>query len=91
MPTVFDRLYPKEPFKPGKATEIVRKLARIYGEYLLARILKCKVGMIRRALNGRPIFTSKQISIINFLLLIEEQIAEKSAVQTEKTRRRKTA
>lgn len=91
MSNILDRFYPEKPFKPERSVEIIKTLNRIYGEYLLSKILKCKTGMIRRALDGRPVFTSRQISIINLLLLIEEQIAEKSTGQPKKSRGRKTA
>lgn len=51
-------------------------LEKIYGQYLLARILKCRIGMLKRIKENKGMLTLGQMSKINFLLKIEELIAK---------------
>jgi len=88
---ILSKFNPTTPYKPRNAKKVMQQLVTVYGEYLLARILKCKIGMIRRALKGSPLFSDTQVSKINFLIMLEEQVAKTSqnsvpSMQNSKTR-----
>lgn len=74
--SIYNLFYPENPVSPETLPKVIKKLEKIYGEYTLARILKCKIGMLKRAKENKGLLTLEQLSLINLMLKIEELIAK---------------
>jgi hypothetical protein len=86
--SIYNLLYPENTVCFNTLPTVIKTLEKVYGQYLLARILKCRIGMLKRIKENKGMLTVEQISMLNFMLKIEELITKDKTANAEKNPKR---